>query len=264
MLFVNTRPAERASLLSARLAEAGFELCNLPLLSLSPVVYDEILFHQFQQLHTVQAIVVVSPTAVEIGMRYLIQSGLNVKSFKTKDWIAVGQGTASALAAYGIQAHVPQIETSEGMLSLDLFKHAAGIQQIAFWRGVGGRQFMMKQCQQRQIEVMNIVLYQRALPLETKQSFQTFYQHQLQRLEPYWICISSEASWRHWLELNKGDKTVLQRGHYLVLGPRLFDILQQFRAKCVFDFQMIQISHLDPDTILQAISENTESRQRPL
>lgn len=264
MLFINTRPAERASLLSARLEQAGFELCNLPLLSLSPIAFDNAIFQQFQQLHTVQAIVVVSPTAVEIGMRYLTQSGLSLDDFKGKDWIAVGQGTAAALAAYDIQAHVPKIETSEGMLSLDLFTQTSGMQQIAFWRGIGGRQFMMNQCQQRQIEVLNIVLYERALPLESKQIFQNFYQQQMQCLEPFWICITSEASWHYWLELNQENKTVLQLGRYLVLGPRLFNILHQYRAEYIFDFQLIQISHLDADTILQAISENTEFTQRSL
>ena len=38
------------------------------------------------------------------------------------------------------------------------------LKQIAFWRGLGGRQFMMQQLQQQGISVLNFVLYRRQCP----------------------------------------------------------------------------------------------------
>jgi uroporphyrinogen-III synthase len=38
-------------------------------------------------------------------------------SLKHIQWIAVGQATANRLHEYGIEAHVPDVETSEGMLT---------------------------------------------------------------------------------------------------------------------------------------------------
>ena len=62
----------------------------------------------------------VSPTAVDVGMQYLAQSGLKIDELKHIQWIAVGQATANRLHDYGIEAHVPEVETSEGMLNLPL------------------------------------------------------------------------------------------------------------------------------------------------
>ena len=59
----------------------------------------------------------VSPTAVDVGMQYLAQSGLKIDELKHIQWIAVGQATANRLHDYGIEAHVPEVETSEGCLT---------------------------------------------------------------------------------------------------------------------------------------------------
>lgn len=264
MLFINTRPVERAETLSRHLQQAGIEVRALPLLSLNPVGFSDTLLMQFHQLESVQAIVVVSPTAVELGMDYLAQSGISIATLKDKAWIAVGQRTATVLAKYGIQAVVSEIESSEGMLSLDIFKDEDDLHRIAFWRGLGGRQFMMQQCRQRHIEVLNIVLYQRALPPSTSQDFIEFAQEIQRSSQAFWACISSEASWRYWVALCQPYAELLPFGHYLVLGPRLFDIVQQHRNQFELDFQITQISHLDADTILWTIHENIEITQRPL
>jgi uroporphyrinogen-III synthase len=63
---------------------------------------------------------VVSPTAVDVGMQYLAQSGLKIDDLKHIQWIAVGQATANRLHEYGLK-HVPDVETSEGMLNYLFF-----------------------------------------------------------------------------------------------------------------------------------------------
>ncbi|WP_447503092.1 uroporphyrinogen-III synthase, partial [Acinetobacter pittii] len=91
-----------------------------PLLELVAKPFSEHLLQLYQQLVKAQAIVVVSPTAVDVGMQYLIESGLKLDDLKHIQWIAVGQATANRLHEYGVDAHIPDVETSEGMLNLPI------------------------------------------------------------------------------------------------------------------------------------------------
>ena len=89
-------------------------------------------FQLYQQLVKAQAIVVVSPTAVELGMEYLVKSGLKISDLKNIQWIAVGQATANCLNKYGIEAHIPDVETSEGMLNLPILHNMQQTGSVAF------------------------------------------------------------------------------------------------------------------------------------
>ena len=256
-LFINTRPADRAQPLTAALKQNGYQVIELPLLELQACEYSSALDTLFQQLFDVQSIVVVSPTAVSIGMQYLQRSAVPLSKLKHIQWIAVGKTTADCLAEYGIQAHIPEVETSEGMLSLPFFKQQEDLKKIAFWRGEGGRQFMMQQCLERQIEVLNFVLYQRVLPEQSRYIFQQF-QVQFSQLHPdvkTWVCISSEASWNNWKLLCQHAPEVLNQMHYLVLGQRLSEILQLDRKQYQYCFNIAQVEHLSPTVIIQTLAE---------
>lgn len=97
MLFINTRPDSRAAELTQALQNKGFQVESLPLLELVAQPFSESLAQLYQQLSGAQAIVVVSPTAVDVGMQYLKQSGLKLDDLKHIQWIAVGQATAHRL-----------------------------------------------------------------------------------------------------------------------------------------------------------------------
>ena len=102
MLFINTRPSDRASSLTQALTETGYQVESLPLLELVAESFSEALQQLYQQLEQVQVIVVVSPTAVEIGMRYLQHAGITLERLAHIQWIAVGKTTAQALAKFNI------------------------------------------------------------------------------------------------------------------------------------------------------------------
>lgn len=254
MLFINTRPSDRAQTLSECLSQAGVEVLELPLLELKAKPFHLGLQQLYMQLAYTQVIVVVSPTAVEIGMQYLQLAQIPLLNLQHIQWIAVGQKTAQTLAKYSIQSHVPEVETSEGMLSLPIFNTLQNTQQIAFWRGEGGRQFMMQQCQDRHINVLNFVLYERDCPQSTRDQYPEFVQRLTEHASPYWNCISSEASWQHWLTLNQAHEDIIQRCHYLVLGDRLYQLLQDDQKSTQRCFNITQISNLQPHTILDAMN----------
>ncbi|MFW2097893.1 uroporphyrinogen-III synthase [Acinetobacter sp. ULE_I057] len=253
MLFINTRPIDRAQPLTECLRQSGFDVVDLPLLELTPRPYNNILQQLYLQLLSTQIIVVVSPTAVQVGMQYLQQSGLSLLQIKHIQWIAVGKKTAQRLSDYGVESHVPMVETSEGMLSLPLFNTLKDLKKIAFWRGEGGRQFMMQQCQDRHIDVLNFVLYDRACPPETHQRFLDFVARVDQFEPPYWSCISSEASWNNWLVLTRDHQEIVSACHYLVLGERLYQLLRHDKNATQTCLNSTKILNLEPETILQTI-----------
>lgn len=255
MLFINTRPASRARELTQCLTQAGVTVFELPLLALQSYPYTVDLEQQFQQLPFVQAIVAVSPTAVGIGMDYLQRSQLTISDLDQVEWIAVGRKTADTLVQYGINASVPKLETSEGMLALPIFNQRQDLKRIAFWRGLGGRQFMMQQCKQQGFEILNMLLYQRHCPDNALQQFQHLLQQHLLNPQPYVVCISSEASWHNWCQLCEQHVAFLEQGHYLVLGERLYQILQKFHLKKGNCFNITQVESLDEPTVLNTLQQ---------
>ncbi len=90
----------------------------MPLLQLSAQPWSEQLANLYSQLPHTHIIVVVSPTAVDIGIQYLTQSQISLQDLQHIRWVAVGEKTAEVLRGYGVHSEVPQVETSEGMLSL--------------------------------------------------------------------------------------------------------------------------------------------------
>lgn len=254
MLFINTRPTDRAAALTAALSIQSIEVFELPLLELQAQAWSEQLQSCYQQLLYANVIVVVSPTAVEIGMQYLSLSGLSLAQLTHVQWIAVGEKTAQVLAQYGIAAHVPQIETSEGMLSLPELQQLKINSKIAFWRGEGGRQFMMQHLQQQGMQIINCVLYQRGCPDHAQFKAQQL-QQKLSTPQPYAVLISSEASWLNWCQLFEQQPKILESAVYLVLGQRLFALLQQYAQQQKCDLQIRLMHDLKPQVILKQLEQ---------
>lgn len=253
MLFINTRPIERAQLLTTCLREAGFDVVDLPLLALKARPFSHQLQSLYSQLQYAQMVVVVSPTAVDIGMQYLQQAGISLAQIQHLQWIAVGKKTAQKLAEFGVRSHIPEVETSEGMLGLPIFKQLKNITQIAFWRGEGGRQFMMQHFENCHIDVLNFVLYERSCPKSSLEQFPSFVAKLGQYDTPYWNCISSEASWNHWLALTQRHDSLVNACHYLVLGERLYQLLVNHKKKTDKCFKISKILNLEPETILHTM-----------
>lgn len=259
MLFINTRPTERAQALTQCLAQAHFDVIDLPILGLRAKAFDMTLAQNYQALFAAQVIVVVSPTAVDVGMQYLQQAGLVLENLQHLQWIAVGKKTASVLAEYGIASLVPEVETSEGMLSLPIFKTLEDIHTVAFWRGEGGRQFMMQECAENNIEILNFVLYERFCPIETIEKFPQIAQRLLSadvlQYAPYWVGISSEASWKNWIVLCQNYPKLLNECHYLVLGERLYRLLNNDKNVLKLNYAVSALVDLDPETVCNTIHE---------
>lgn len=248
MLFINTRPQDRASQLTHALIESNYQVEELPLLELIAAPFSLELQQLYKQLHQVQIIVVVSPTAVEIGMRYLKQAGLELDKLQYIQWIAVGKTTARTLAKFGIKCHVPELETSEGMLALPQLVQPNKITSVAFWRGLGGRQFMMQQLQQQGLNILNFVLYQRQCPEPSQLKFPILAQ-KYQKQPAIAILISSEASWRYWQQLLQ-QYPIQTEWVYLVLGARLTQLLKNAQLQFSGTMHILKLESLSSTEII--------------
>lgn len=256
MLFINTRPQERAHELTRVLEQRGYQVIELPVLALKPEPYSTQLHQLLQQLPQAQVIVAVSPIAVHVGMQYLQQSRVSLQQLAHVQWVAVGQTTAKALRQYGINSTVPDIETSEGMLGLPIFQHDFELKTVAFWRGRGGRQLMMQQCQAQQLEILNVVLYDRYCPEQATAQFKQLMLDPQLRLGTYISLVTSEAGWDNWLDLCQNNIHFLNQGHYLVLGDRLYQLLCECKVQRGFDFSISQVSSLQADEIVRQLEED--------
>ncbi len=243
--IVNTRPTDRAAALTHTLTQAGYAVSCLPLLELVPAPFTAALQQQLAHIEQADIVVVVSPTAVELGLAYLQQLAINPVALKCQ-WIAVGQGTAEVLSRAGIDSVVPRIETSEGMLDLEVFQHAATALNVMFWRGHGGRQLMLQTLQLQQHHTSSINLYSRQLPHQSKLRYQ-----QLLNQRPDVLLISSGASWQHWLELGQQYQPLMP-AYILVLGERVQQIIQAYLDKQL-KTKVILLQDLQPARILNAL-----------
>ena len=91
MLLINTRPSERAAGLTQQLQAAQISVLELPLLELHAQPYSDELLRLYRQLDQAKIIVVVSPTAAQIGMQYLQQAEIILSRLADVQWVAVGK-----------------------------------------------------------------------------------------------------------------------------------------------------------------------------
>lgn len=262
MLHVlNTRPAERAAPLSQALQQAGYAVTEFPLLELVAVPFASIQ-STLAEIRQAAVVVVVSPAAAQLGLEGLRQ--LNILPGQLAcQWVAVGRGTASVLAQAGIAARIPVLETSEGMLALDVFTslqaQPASEKLVMFWRGHAGRQFMLKQLASQQ-RVMSVNLYERQLPGASRQRYQ-----QLLNQPPQVLLISSGVSWQNWLQLGQ-QFGMIRPAYILVLGQRLAQKVRQQLHGMPVDLRasanghvansskVIQLENLNPASVLAALA----------
>ncbi|PAM07997.1 uroporphyrinogen-III synthase, partial [Acinetobacter baumannii] len=71
-------------------------------------------------------------------------------------------------------------------------------------------------------------------------------------LDTWLVLITREASWKYWLELcskNKAQPDCV----YLVLGPRLFQLVKDYRDQQQAHLHIIQLENLSPSGMSQHI-----------
>ena len=257
--FLNTRPVDRAQPLSDALRQVGWQVAELPLLELVPLQSTEHDLKMLSQLaeQPVRVIVVVSPTAAQLGLAALAALNIEPNQLPIR-WLAVGHGTAGILSTVGISADVPALESSEGMIASAALSDLVSNEWVMVWRGIGGRELVQACLLARGVRLQVINLYERQLPILSQKLWTNDWlgidsvnsaAQQLKKTDSFLqhvVLLSSGESWRYWRMLT-GEAALTP--WLLVMGQRLMDELGGLTSR------MSQINSLQPDHILHVLSE---------
>lgn len=144
--------------LQNRLSKAGIKMQVCPLQIIEAIELKEMERQKIANLHEYDMLVFVSRNAVIHGygmmLKYRNQLPMHLK------WFAVGPGTGSMLEKEGIRCSYPKIGSSETLLELEALSSIKD-QRVLIVRGVGGRERLKTEIENRGGIVEYLEVYQR-------------------------------------------------------------------------------------------------------
>jgi uroporphyrinogen-III synthase len=155
-LVLLTRPPAESAASARVLVDAGYAVLVMPLQYTRSAPLTPALAERLAGASAAAAHVLVSRAAVRAALKHwpLLAS-------TTAPLIAVGRGTAAALAAAGLEAEIARgSEDSEGVLAVAALAAPAG-QRIAIWLAPGGRQHIAEELARRGAEPWPVPVYRR-------------------------------------------------------------------------------------------------------
>jgi uroporphyrinogen-III synthase len=195
-----TRPSGRADALVAALADAGFSVRHVPLLSVAPLdpAADADIYQRTKalllNLDNYQRVIAISVNAVHFGIEWLAdywpQWPLGVR------WYGIGAATAEALAQYGITAIEPGgNQNTESLLALPAFADLSG-ERVLILRGVGGRETLAQALRARGARVDYAECYRRLPPQLDAREAAALWQPPADA-----VCLNSAETLQHFWQL---------------------------------------------------------------
>lgn len=278
MIFINTRPANRAQPLSLALQDKGMTVLPLPLLELAAVDISEreqqYQFDFTKQPDKYQALVVVSPTAAHMGLAACPKGFVPNCAV-----IAVGHATAKVLEDAGWQVQCPEEYSNEGMIKMPSLNRLGTGNHVLVWRGRGGRRVLVNFLHDNKVTVDAIAWYQRRCPANAFDTFKVLQQQLITMdsdeplspsalVRPITLVSSGEAftNWRMLFAEAESSKLPNTRTYskwaqlvdfnYLTFGKRLTETVTSLGLNCV------RIEHLDADEVWHGIEKLNDSVQK--
>jgi len=150
-----TRSQPGASVLASALEVAGFACEVAPLVEIERIAAGVDALHEISDRDVV---VFTSVHAVEHA--FALVECARIRLPTEAAWIAIGTATAKALARFGIQATTPEVETSEGALSMRALARVDGL-RVMIVGGVGGRRALDDALRARGATVARANVYRR-------------------------------------------------------------------------------------------------------
>ena len=154
-----TRPKGENESLAALLGGEEADILIRPLIELSAIKVTPEEKQRVMNIDHQDVVIFVSKSSVRYALplleNYWPQWPLALR------WLAVGPGTAEALAGFGIQAAYPRIAGSQGLLELPALRAVSG-GKVLIVRGVGGRELLARELTRRGAEVTYLEVYQRS------------------------------------------------------------------------------------------------------
>jgi uroporphyrinogen-III synthase len=206
-----TRPAHQAAILARWLENRGDQPIIFPTLDILPVEDNRLLRAAVQRIAAYDFVLFVSANAVSHALPFY-QPGIAIKA------MAIGPGTARALAAYGVTpVWIPAAYHSEGLLSSPLLQEISG-KNIAIFCGENSRGLLKSTLTQRGARVDEIICYRRRCPIVDAAAVWQAWQRANVRLI---ISTSRESLANLWQLFDKVAHDGLLRIPLLVISPAM-------------------------------------------
>lgn len=157
-IILLTRSEEQNMIFKAHLADLDAEVLSRPLLRSIPIPLTQAANQVILDLDRFDHIIFISQNAVAFGLKSLASRWPQWP--QSLHWYAVGPATAQRLQQAGIQAIVPQLASSEGLLELPGLKLPGG-SNVLIMRGLGGRETLKQTLEVRGAVVDYIEVYRR-------------------------------------------------------------------------------------------------------
>jgi uroporphyrinogen III methyltransferase/synthase len=160
--YVVTRSREQASKLSEKLRAQGAEVWEIPAIKIVPTALNASMRQAFRRLPKTGWILLTSANGVELFFERLYEAGLDARALAACKLAAVGQSTASALAARGLKADlVPPTFDAEHLLAA-LLKAMSPIERrrgVLLARAQQGRDVLPLGLKKAGISCVDLALY---------------------------------------------------------------------------------------------------------
>lgn len=157
LTVLNTRPFHQSIDLNEALIQKGFQVIPLPTMEIRPANtnWQSLL----GDIRRYQKLIFTSTNAVEFAFQSLPKDMVNYHA--NAQFYAIGQATARALRQHiDREPIVPDNTVSEGMLADEALLNVAG-EQIALFKGIGGRTLLKEALISRQAHVQAFSTYER-------------------------------------------------------------------------------------------------------
>lgn len=151
------RPRGQNESLAARLRPLA-DVVECPVLEIAPTELGHAEKRTVQNLDRYDHIIFLSQNAVRFGMPQI--DAIWPQLPERLGWFAIGDATARALAEFGVDAVVPTVSTSEGLLDLAELMDLKD-QQVLIVRGARGREVLARELIARGAGVDQIDVYER-------------------------------------------------------------------------------------------------------
>jgi uroporphyrinogen-III synthase len=244
-----TRPARQADHLCALIEQAGGVPIRLPAIDIQPIVNGRGLDVILSGLREYACAIFVSRNAVLHALPLLqgqtgILAGLRI--------IALGEGTAAALSAAGLQAvaHGGAQADSEALLALPLLQEAAvRNKRIIIFRGTGGRELLADTLRARGAHVDYAEVYQRTRPHYEKALLDKIW---LVERPAQMVVTSSEALHNLFAILGPEHRVIMLDTGLVVIGARMAILAQELGFR-----KQPAVADATDEGLLQALIQNS-------
>lgn len=237
---LNTRPHDQAQKLGQSIRAAGGQNIECPALEIQPTANCWV--NALPDLQQIRHAIFVSQNAVHYCFNQLRQSHINWPA--TINVIAIGQGTAKALAEFNVHVNeFPQLPDSEHLLALNSLQNIKN-QTVLLFKGEGGRALIENHLALHQAKVHSLLVYKRVMPQVNEPFIRSIWHNDLVDI----ILYTSEQSIRNIFKMFGNDGLQwLQDKPCMVISERLAKVAAQH------GINKIIVSH--PDRIINTLFE---------